>query len=73
MAACVCWMALQNSWEAESSVSHAEIFYEHEAPSKLMDAAPQEVVGLRPHRGRRGVKRDGMRLAEGTESMDADN
>ena len=29
-----------------------------------MDAAPQEIVELRPYRGRRGVKRDGMRLAE---------
>lgn len=70
---CMLVMALQNDREVESSISHTEVFYEHEAPSKLMDAPHQEAVGLRPHRGRRGVKGDGMRLAEGTENMGTDN
>lgn len=70
---CMLEMALQNGWEVESSISHIEVFYEHEAPSKLMNAPPKEIVGLRPHRGRCGAKGDGMRLAEGIESMGTDN
>lgn len=49
--------AFRNGWEVESSISHAQVFCEHDAPSKLVDTLPRMYWGgdLTEEDGLKGV------------------